>query len=144
VQVRLPVGEELHLEVVQRFAHRRHAPEQGRDDHRGAELGRDSVLLEIELGEDPGREEGADQLIHHRDGDIVGEDEAWEEEQQPFLPCDRAAEPEERPEGKGGRGRDAAHEHHAWEAPHLARERLARAPPVAGSRLEQGEPSSMR
>ena len=51
VEVRLAVGEVLHLEVLERLVHRLHAAEQRRDHDRGAELGRDAVLAEVELGQ---------------------------------------------------------------------------------------------
>ena len=40
MEVRLAVGQELHLEILERLVHGVHAPEQRRDDDRGAELGR--------------------------------------------------------------------------------------------------------
>ncbi len=92
VEVRLPVGQELHLEVVERLPDRVHVREERGDDDRRAELRRNPVLVQVELGQGAGRQEGRDQLVHDVDRDVVGGDEPEEQDGQPHRPGRRAAQ----------------------------------------------------
>ena len=145
VQVRLPVGQELDLEVLQRLAHRFHAAEEGGDHHRGAELRRDAVLVQVELGQRARREERGDQLVHHVDGDVVGRDEAEQQQREPRRPGRRAAQPQHRGEGRRGERRARRRR-----TPMLGWRRTQRytASPAAGrypvARSSSASPSSIR
>jgi hypothetical protein len=140
VEVRLPVGQELDLEVFQRLAHRLHAPEESRDDDRGAELGRDPVFVQVELGQRPRRQERGDELVHQVDGDVGRRDEAEQDHGDPRRPGGRPTQPQERGE-RGCRDREqAAHEHRVGMAPHPAVGRLPGGRVIAGHGLELGEP----
>ena len=83
VQVRLPVGQELDLEVLQRLAHRVDAGEERGDDDGGAVLGRHAVLVQVELGQGARREERGDQLVHHVDRDVAGQEQTQEHHGDP-------------------------------------------------------------
>ena len=136
VEVGLAVGQELDLEVLQRLAHGVDAAEEGGDHHRGAELGRDAVLVQVELRQRARREEGGDQLIHDVDGDVVGRDQAQEQHRQPLRAHHRAAQPQHRGERRERGRRHAAAEDSVRMAPHPAVDRLAPLRPIAGQALE--------
>ncbi len=139
VEVGLAVGQELDFEILQRLVHRVHAAEQRRDHHRGAELGRHAVLVEVELGERAGREERGHELVDHVDRNVGRRYQAEEQHREPLGARGRAAEPEHRGQ-RGGRGREhAADEYGVRVAVHPALDRLARGGTVAGRLLQLGQ-----
>ncbi len=72
VEVRAPVGEELHLQILQGLLHRLDAGEECGDQDRGARLGGNAALAEVELGQALRAEEAGDQLLDDVERDLVG------------------------------------------------------------------------
>ena len=99
MEVRLPVGEVLHLEVLQRLAHRLDAAEQRGDHHRRAELvGHAAVLVRGRAwaGARGGRNAVTSWFIDAH-GDVVGRDEREQEHERPGGPRVRARPARGRP-----------------------------------------------
>jgi hypothetical protein len=141
VQVRLAVGEELHLEVVERLAHGIHVREERGDHDGGSIFGGDTALnLQVELGKDARRQVGRDELVHDRYGDVEGGQDADRRQDQPSRPGTLPREPEERAERDGGTREDSAAEEEVRMPQHESVGGRRQARPVPGGDFQIGEP----
>ena len=126
-------------------SHRFDAAEEGGDHHRRAVLGRHAVLVEVELGERPRREEGGDQLVHHVHRDVVGQEEANQQHPGPDRACRGPAEPEH-----GGQSEDGGEERRRrrtrrWDGAAPSGQLSRRAPDgTRSARSSSARPSSTR
>jgi hypothetical protein len=141
VEVRLPVGQVLHLEMLHRLGHRFHAAEQrGHDDER-AEIRRHAAVAgQVELGEQVRREQPGDQPVHHVHRDVVARDQCEEEHHRPGRPGGGPAQPEQRQQRGDGPGEHPADEDDVGVAQRPAVEPEPRGGSVAGVALQRGEP----
>jgi hypothetical protein len=111
MQMRFPVGQVLHLEVVESVADCGYAVEQRGDDHRRPQLGRDPVLAQIELGQHMRRQKRRHQLIEHVDRDVVRRNERQQNDCNHGGLARHAGEAEQGGQGEGGAEQHSAHEH---------------------------------
>jgi hypothetical protein len=130
MQPRIAIGEKLHFEMVERFAHGLHGSEQCRDDDRGARRRRDAGLLEIELREDPRRQKQRDELMDDVDREVVRRDDG-EGQYDPLRGQSERSEEQERhaEEQQGDRG----------DAPEVHRVGVRQGPPVQRQRPRRTE-----
>jgi hypothetical protein len=111
VQVQVAIGEELHLEMIERVVHRIDAVDQRRHDDGGAERARNAARgVEIELRQQPGRQERRHEQVHQRDRDVDAGNEREEEHRGHGGGDGGTAEPEHGGEHPGGTEQDAADE----------------------------------
>src|SRR6185295_11080593 len=99
LEVRAPVGQELHLEVLQRALDGADVREERGHHHGSRQLGWDGRRLEeVELGKASWRQELRDQLLKCLQGELVRRDEPEKKNRRPGLPGGRAREPEQEAE----------------------------------------------
>ena len=137
VKMGFPVRQEPDLEGFERLPNRRDTLEQGRDHHRGPELGRHAGAKQVELRNHPGRERGGDQLVHDVHRDVVRRHDRHRDDREPFGRRQSVDEPEQQGEGECRAGHNAADERDVGMAPDLPIDRLQRCRPIPDGRLER-------
>ncbi len=139
MEVRLAVGEILDLEVLEGLAYRLDAVEERRDDHRRPELRRHAAgWAQIQLGEDPRRQERRDELVHHVHRDVVRREQGEQQHGGPRRARLRAGQPEHGRERRHSAGEHAADEHHVRVTAHPAVQPFAGGGLIPGRALERG------
>ncbi len=112
VQVCLTIGEELHLERLERFVHRVDVGKQRRDhDRRAKLLGYAALLAQVQLRENARWQEGGDELVHDVDGNVHRGEERNGQHREPRGARGRTGQHEHGGEGEHREGDERADEH---------------------------------